>query len=264
MGRRASLSVLALALASACPGSDEPGGLSAVLITLDTTRDDAVGAPGVTPHLDALARDGVRFERAYTVAPLTLPAHASMLTGLVPLRHGLRVNGAGALPLAASTLAEHAAAAGLRTGAIIGAVVLDGAFGLDQGFETYDVPPHGRQQRDTHFAMRTGAEVVELALAWLDEGDPRAPFFLWVHLWDPHAPYDAPAELAGRFPEHPYLDEVAAADAAVGTLIAGLTARGLMERTAILVVGDHGEAFGEHGELTHGTYCATRPRCTYR
>lgn len=253
LSMRRALVVTALSFVAGC-GGEAPRSrpLSALLVTFDTTRADALGCygnpAGATPHLDALAAEGVRYERAHTVAPLTLPAHTSMMTGLWPPRHGVRDNGLRPLPRAAVTLAERARAAGLSTAAFLGSVVLDPAFGLDQGFERYDAPPRSSARR----AERRGHEVVRRALAWLDELPSGARFLLWVHLFDPHDPYDAQPTYAAQVGGHPYLAEVAAADDAFGQLMAGLGERS--SRTVVLALGDHGEALGQHGEPTHGSF----------
>ncbi|MFT5288357.1 MAG: choline-sulfatase [Planctomycetota bacterium] len=239
-------------------GSSDRTQWSALLVTLDTTRADALssfgGVEGLTPHLDQLAAGGIVFERAYTTAPLTLPAHASIMTGLTPPRHGLRVNGASKLPAAGQTLAELAREGGLATAAFVSAVVLDSAFGLDQGFQVYDLPAHSLVQSDSHFSDRSGVAVVQAANAWLREHDPKQRFFLWVHLWDPHGPWNPPAEMRALAPEDDtgYLGDVALADQAFGQLMEGLRATGHLENTVIAVVADHGEAFWEHGEYSHG------------
>lgn len=252
--RRAA--ALLVALASGC-GADVPP--SAILITIDTMRADALGATrgaGVTPHLDRLARESTLFESAYATAPITLPSHASMLTGLYPPRHTLRDNGLWALPGSASTLAEQARAAGLATAAFLGAVVLDRAFGLDQGFDRYDVPEHGAQA-SSQAAERSADEVVLAALGWLQGDRPRGRgFFLWLHVFDPHAPYlPPPAFRQGALAQSPYLGEVAHVDAALGRFLDALRAEGLLASTTVLVVGDHGESLGEQGLQGHGTHC---------
>ncbi len=241
-------------LASACSSSSNTGPTSALLITLDTTRNDAL-LPSLTPHLEALSQDGVRFDRAYTTVPLTLPSHASMLSGLYPLRHGLRNNGAQRLSEDAETLAEIAQASGFQTAAFISSAVLDGAFGLNQGFSVYDSPRINVQQASTHYPERLGSEIVPRAIEWLKQRDPNRPYFLWVHIWDPHGPYEPPEEFRDVAPQHPYLGEIAAADKAVGTLLGYLKEQGLYEETTVMVVADHGEAFWEHGEFSHGSYC---------
>lgn len=229
-------------------------GHNLLLVTIDTLRADHVGAwgcPGAeTPNLDRLAREGARFAQAGSPAPLTLPAHASMLSGRLPPHHGLRLNGVGRFPEKTETLASRLQTAGYRTGAFVAAFVLDRRFGLDRGFEHYDddIP------RDTQAGLeaeRPGSQVVDRALAWLTSGDQR-PFFIWVHLYEPHAPYLPPEPFAARLAGRPYDGEIAAADAQLGRLLAALDSGGQAERTVVAVAGDHGEALGEHGELTHG------------
>jgi arylsulfatase A-like enzyme len=187
--------LLAVGLAAACSGRGDAGRPeqhSVLLVTLDTTRADALSCygerAGTTPEIDALAREGVLYERAFTSAPITLTAHASMLTGLAPPRHGLRDNGLAALDPAAHTLAEAARAAGIQTAAFVGAIVLDRALGLDQGFDVYDGPP-ARRSASGHPAERPARAVIDAALAWLDGRDRARPFLLWVHLYDAHHPY---------------------------------------------------------------------------
>ena len=230
---------------------------SALLITLDTTRADALtcyGAPaGMTPALDRLAAEGVRFEAAYTVTPLTLPSHASMLTGLYPPRHTVRNNSMGAVPEAAESLAELARASGRQTAAFIAAVVLDEAFGLDQGFDTYDTPKRTIHSDTIDYVERPGSEVVDAAIRWIGGRDKARPFFLWVHLFDPHGPHEPPPRFRGH--GSAYQGEVAAADHEVGRLIETLRQDGALDSTTVLVVGDHGEGLGDHGEVSHGTYC---------
>ncbi len=252
------LALLAGAVLAACSGSDAPAE-GAILITLDTTRADALGcyggSPQVTPHLDALAKECVLYENARTVAPLTLPAHASMLTGLLPPRHGLHDNGIAVLPAAASTLAELAGARGVATAAVVSATVLDRAFGLDQGFESWQQPEPPATPLATRFGEFRAQEAVELARRWLSRRERGKPFFLWLHLFDPHVPYEPPAAFLRQAGGHPYLGEVAAMDAALGDFLAPLRADGTLDRTLLIVVADHGESLGEHGEPTHGALC---------
>ncbi len=232
--------------------------LNVLLITLDTTRADRLGCYGYslarTPVLDRLAREGVVFERAYAPVPLTLPSHASMLTGLYPPEHGLRNNGKAALPLGLPTLATELQAAGYETGAFVAAFVLDRKFGLQRGFARYDADLslsdpslHG------HHQYRDGSLVIDAALRWLR---PRSrsgkPFFCWVHLFDPHFPY-LPREdrFGNEFADRPYDAELAYVDEQLDRLISTLEESGALDDTVIVVVGDHGESLGEHGELTH-------------
>ncbi len=245
-----------------------PGGgpWNLVLVTLDTVRADHVGCYGAaaaeTPSLDRLAREGVRFAWASSAVPLTLPSHSTILSGLLPPHHGVRNNGAGRFPEGMPTLATDLAAAGYRTAAFVGAFVLDHRFGLARGFATYD----DAMERDASGgvpddAERRGDAVVDRALAWLGALPPAGsaagavaarPFFLWVHLYDAHAPYDPPPPFRERHAGHPYDGEIAFADAQLGRLLAALDSMGLASRTIVAATADHGEALGDHGELTHG------------
>jgi arylsulfatase A-like enzyme len=229
------------------------------LITLDTTRFDALGTNGSgvrsTPVLDELALESLSFDACRTVAPLTLPSHASMMTGLYPPRHGIRDNGYAALSDDAVTLAERVREAGLRTAAFISAVVLDRRFGLDQGFETYAQPERPEEEVSHVYAERPARDVVREAIQWLNGLDPEEPFFAWVHLFDPHAPYRPAPEFAAQAGGDLYLGEVAATDHAVGELIAALTTQGRLDSTIIVVTADHGEDRMDHGEPTHASYC---------
>jgi len=243
---------------SGCDGGSV-GPSSALLVTLDTTRADAVGcygnSAGASPAIDRMAREGTVYLSAYTVTPLTLPSHASMLTGLTPPRHSVRENGLWPLPGAARTLAELAAEEGIQTAAFVAARVLDGAFGLAQGFDTYDGPPPPGRQATSHYAERPAAEVVDRALAWLGERERSRPFFVWVHVFEPHSPYAPPADVRERFPDAPYLGEVFTADRELGRLFDALREDGSLDGTFVCIVGDHGEAFGEHGAYSHGPFC---------
>lgn len=230
--------------------------LSVVLVTLDTLRADRLGAYGYaqaeTPHLDRLAGLGQRFDQAMAAAPLTLPSHATLLSGRLPQHHGLRLNGAGTLPPELPTLASVLGAAGFRTGAFVGAFVLDRRFGLARGFEVYDDEiPRDPTRPEGLEAERPGHAVVDAATAWLAQADPR-PFFLWVHLFDAHAPYEPPEPYRGRHLDQPYDGEVAELDHQVGRLLEALGRTSQAERTIVAVVADHGEGLGDHGELTHG------------
>ena len=246
---------LLTALGACSRGDSRP--LNGLLITLDTTRADALGVyggpPGVTPGLDALAREGTTFAAARTVCPLTLPAHASMLTGLFPPRHGVRTGGLTALPASAQTLAESARAAGFDTAAIVAAPVLGRVFGLAQGFDTWDQPLRGAT-RPGELGARSAGEVIDAAERWLRERSHTRPFLLWVHLFDPHRPWAAAPGFLEQARGDPYLAQVARVDAAVERLLAVLDRLGLLDRTAIVVAGDHGEGNGDHGERAHGYF----------
>ncbi|HEY3569253.1 MAG TPA: sulfatase-like hydrolase/transferase [Thermoanaerobaculia bacterium] len=255
LARSALLALLILGTFG-CSRERAPRHPSLVLVTLDTVRADHLGCYGdrqaITPWLDRLAAEGARFTDVSSAVPLTLPSHTSLLTGLLPPHHGLRNNGAGALRPGTTTLATLLAGAGYRTGAFIGAFVLDHRFGLNQGFEVYD----DEIERDPNadFALeaeRPGREVVDRALAWLEKDDGR-PFFLWVHLYDAHAPYTPPPAWGSRHPGRPYDGEISEVDEQVGRILEALKRRGLDGTTAVAVAADHGEGLGEHGELTHG------------
>jgi arylsulfatase A-like enzyme len=241
-----------LALA-ACSGGERPR--SILIVTLDTTRADRLGCYGrngaETPVLDGLAARGARFERAYTTAPITLPAHASLLTGATPPHHGLRDNGIRALDPGVVTLAEVARAAGLRTGAFVSGFPLDSLFGLEQGFETYSDDFGAAPDGGTRMQERRGGETVAAARAWLATLAADESFFLWVHLFDAHEPYQAPSEFAQRFPSDPYQAEIAYQDSVLGELLGALEAGGRSADTLVVVTADHGEGLGEHGEETH-------------
>jgi arylsulfatase A-like enzyme len=224
-----------------------------VLVTLDTLRADHVGSYGAsqahTPNLDTIARDGVRFDAAIAPTPLTLPSHASLMTGLDPPEHGVRHNTIGGLGSGIPTLAEHFRASGHATAAFVGALVLDRRFGLDRGFDVYDDAMAGRVSSTVGFAERPADRVVDAALAWLDGAPER--FFLWVHFYDPHASYRPPPGFAAAFASRPYAGEIAFADAQLGRLLAELRGRWPEGGTLLLATSDHGESLGEHGEPTH-------------
>ena len=233
-----------------------PTSLNLVLLTLDTLRADRLGCYGFagvkTPHIDALAAEGVLFEQATATVPLTLPSHASILTGLIPPRHGVRDNGGFFLEEGAVTLAERMQEAGYATGAFVGAWVLDSRWGLGQGFDHYsdrfDLSKFKVVNLGT--VQKTGDEVMDLALDWLETvKDER--FFAWVHLYDPHTPYEPPAPFDERYPGQPYLGEVAYTDQVIGRLVSGLKEKGAWESTVFVLVADHGESLGEHGERAH-------------
>src|SRR5437763_4809940 len=237
--------------------------LNVLLITIDTLRADRVGA-GVAPGLDRLAASSVRFTSARTAAPLTLPAHTTLHTGLLPPEHGVRENGAGALAGSHRTIAALLKASGYRTAAFVGAFVLDRRFGLAQGFDTYDDQiPRDPRATERLEAERPASVVIDRALAWFNQQSNRqsnqqssiniqhSPFFVWVHLYDPHAPYTPPPEFAARA-KSPYDGEVAYADAELARLFSALRIAGVLDRTLVVVAGDHGEGLGDHAERTHG------------
>ena len=227
-----------------------------LLITLDTTRADRLGSYGYekarTPRLDRLAREGVRFARAYAPAPLTLPAHCSIMTGLDPVAHGVRNNGR-SLPAGIKTLAEILKGKGYSTAAFVSAFSVDSRFGLDRGFDVYDDTFRPDLPFKTLNAERRAEETLARFSHWLDRG-VAGRFFGWVHFYDPHWPYDPPAPFKEEFADRPYDGEIAYMDRAVGTLLDRLAEKGLLEKTIVVVAGDHGEGLGDKVEIGHGIF----------
>jgi choline-sulfatase len=248
------LNALVLAAAVATPAP--PSRLSLVLVTLDTFRADHVGIERdgrpLTPTLDELTRRGMRFTRALAPAPLTLPAHCSLMTGLNPPDHGVRDNGASSLPEDVPTLASVLARRGFATAAFVGSRVLDHRFGLARGFELYDDRMTAEEVGEQGYPERRASVVTDAALAWAAQRRLEQPFFLWVHYYDAHAPYDPPHRAPGASAAGRYAGEVSYVDAELGRLLRGLsTGSG---RLVIAAVGDHGEMLGEHGEKEHGIF----------
>jgi arylsulfatase A-like enzyme/Tfp pilus assembly protein PilF len=223
-----------------------------LLITIDTVRADRIGAYGHkaarTPVIDQLAREGVKFTDATAHAPLTYPSHVAILTGRYPGAFGVRLNGMTPLPDSAVTIAERMRSAGYRTGAVIGSVIVDRSSGLSQGFDEYDDGIAGTRGAMVALAalQRSAEQVTRIASNWIAK--QRAPWFLWVHYYDPHLPYAAPPRRGA--PADPYDAEIAYVDEQLGVLFRGLD----RSRTAIVLTGDHGEALGEHGEDDHGYF----------
>lgn len=252
------MSALILAAVPAC---GRPAPRAILLVTFDTTRPDHLGAYGYrladTPAFDALAQAGARFAAAGSTAPITLPSHTSMLTGLLPPAHGVRDNGAFALSEDAVTLAEHLSAQGYATAAFVSALVLDGRYGLDQGFDAYEDDLSGEPSAPLFMVKdRTAAHTADAALAWLSAWRPTAQHpnaFVWVHFYDPHQPYEVAAVDAVRFPS-PYDAEIAAADDGLARVVDAVRARFGADNALVAVTADHGESLGEHGERTHALF----------
>jgi arylsulfatase A-like enzyme/Tfp pilus assembly protein PilF len=233
--------------------------LNVVLITIDTLRADHVGCYGYkqikTPNIDGLAADGVRFERAFAVVPVTLPSHTSMLTGTYPMLSGMHDFSGNKLSPLQPTLASVLKQAGYQTGAVVASAVLDSRFGLNQGFDFYyDHFDFSRLDESNLDEMeRPGNVVADVTLDWLAKNSQKK-FFLWMHLYDPHFPYHPPEPYSGEYAAQPYDGEIAFADEQVGRLLRFLKEKGIYQNTIIVLCGDHGESLGEHGEKTHGFF----------
>ena len=244
-------SLLLASATLAAPAAVAPAAApNVLLVTIDTLRADHVGAYGYaaaqTPTIDRLAREGVRLEDAVVQVPQTRPSHACIMTGRLPYEHGIRDNYSPPLPAALPTLATVLGGRGWDTAGFVGAYPVSRPSGLDHGFAHYDDPFAGGDSTTREARTeRRAQEVVDHALAWLARPRSR-PFLAWVHLFDPHAPYEAPAPYGTRFARHPYDGEVAYADAQVGRLLDALRALGLEERTLVVFAADHGEDLHEH------------------
>jgi arylsulfatase A-like enzyme len=258
------LAIAALSALIALAGCARAPRFNLLFVTFDTTRADHIGCYGHaaarTPTVDRLAREGVRFARAYTAVPITLPSHSTMFTGKYPPRTGVRDNGMFVLPAEQTTLAEVLKARGYATAAAIGGFPLLRKFGLDQGFDLYDdrleVEYEDAQARRAvrksrlYFDERRAGRVNEAVRDWLERNASR-PFFLWVHYFDAHQPQEPPPPYDQLFANAPYDGEIAYADESLGGLIAHLERLGAYERTLVVFLSDHGEGLGEHRELTH-------------
>jgi choline-sulfatase len=256
--------VLAVLAAGALPGCRRAEAQAAarevrdvVLVTIDTCRADAVGfggnTRGTTPHLDAVAADGLVFSYAHAQNVLTLPSHVNILTGLYPFQHGVRDNTGFRLEDRFATAATILRDKGYATGAFVAAFPLDSRYGLTRGFDVYDML-YRQSEDSTDFRIQQspGPAVVSAALDWYRKQSDR-PRFLWVHLYDPHAPYDPPPEFRKQFADDLYLGDVAFADAALAPLLDAVRAADAPS-TLLVVTADHGESRGEHGEETHGLF----------
>jgi len=254
-----------LALSAGCRRGGEAGGpvgtfprAPVVLISIDTLRSDHLPAYGYrqveTPALDAFRKDAILFERAYSHTPLTLPSHLSMLTGRLPTEHGVRDNvgykyDGGRLPNLPAVLRG----AGYATGAAVSAYVLRPDTGMSHGFDVYDagIPVHFNDALG--LSQRPGGQTADAALAW-ERTVSSKPFFLFLHLYEPHSPYAPPEPFASRYAGRPYDGEIATADSIVGRVLDELKAQGVYDKAVILLLSDHGEGLGEHGEQEHGIF----------
>ncbi len=228
---------------------------NALLITVDTLRADRLecyGNPSIkTPAINQLAAEGILFQQTITPVPLTLPAHCSILTGLYPSATGVRDQAGFTLSSAHTTLAEHFKAAGYETGAFVGASVLNRTGGLAQGFDVYSDLSKATESGAS--AERRGDAVINEALEWMTVPD-RKPFFAWIHLFDPHTPYDPPEPYRRQYQDRSYDGEVAYVDSLLGILFTAMELRDLQRNTVVVFTSDHGESLGEHGEKTHGFF----------
>jgi arylsulfatase A-like enzyme len=253
----AVLALAALLAVAACSGgAPRPEArLNVLLITIDTLRADRVGGYGgpavPTPAIDGLAGRGALFLRAFAHSPQTLPSHASILIGTTPLAHGVHDNIDFVVGPRNVTLAELLKARGYATAAFVSASVLDSRFGLDQGFDVYDDAFLAPGAPKTSPAEQKAETTVEKALSWLGSAGG-GPWFLWIHIWDPHTEYAPPEPFATQYRDRPYDGEVAYADFALGRLFQAIEASGAAERTLTVLTADHGEGLGDHGERTHG------------
>jgi len=236
-----------------------------LLVTIDTVRADHIGAygatTGATPTLDRLAREGVRFADATSQAPLTGPAHAAILTGQYPARLGVRDNASTPIPSGTATLASMLKGRGYRTGGFVGAFILGREYGFAQGFDTFDATFAKFSTGMKLQAQRRAGEVTDAALRWLGSSNPQSavrnpqsPWFAWVHYYDAHAPYEPPSTFRTRFAKSPYDGEIAYVDSNIARLITALEQSGQLDRTLIVVLADHGEGLGDHGEQEHGLF----------
>jgi arylsulfatase A-like enzyme/Flp pilus assembly protein TadD len=237
-----------------------PRALNVILITLDTLRSDRLSCYGSdivdTPNIDAFAAEGVRFTNAASTVPFTLPAHSSIMTGLYPPGHGVRENVGYVLDERSPTLAELLGRGGWATAGFVSAFVLDHRWGIGRGFDHY-VDGFALREMETAnlgSVQRDGAETLAAAVSWLDERPADRPFFLWLHLYDPHEPYTPPEPFKSEYPERPYDAEVAYTDSLVGTFRRALDERGLLDDSLVIITSDHGEGLGDHGETFHGYY----------
>jgi arylsulfatase A-like enzyme/Flp pilus assembly protein TadD len=248
--------LISSAFATKAPVSQPP---NVIVITIDTLRPDHLGCYGNkqirTPNIDGLASDGVRFERAYTAVPVTLPSHTVIFTGTYPVFNGMHDFAGNKLGPAQPTLAAVLKDEGYATGAVVASAVLDSRFGLNRGFDFYyDHFDFNRLEESNIEEMeRPGNVVADVTLDWLKQNYQKK-FFLWMHLYDPHYPYHPPSPFNAEYKDRPYDGEIAFADQQVGRLIEFLKEKGIYKNTLIVLSGDHGESLGEHGEKTHGFF----------
>lgn len=230
--------------------------LNLLLITIDTLRPDRLSCYNSTlvktPQIDSLAAKGVLFERAFAHDPMTLPSHVNIFLGMTSLAHGVNENSKSVVAAEFETLAELLNSEGYATGAFVGAFPLDSRFGLNQGFDVYDDYYPSRPSPGEAYSERPAEKTIQAAIDWLSL--QKGKWFCWVHIWDPHFPYTAPEPFGSQYKEDPYSGEVAYVDQELGKLLDKVKNTGWFEQTLIILTGDHGEALGEHGELTHSYF----------
>jgi arylsulfatase A-like enzyme/Flp pilus assembly protein TadD len=249
-----------VSLAAQKPGNQPKSNV--ILVTIDTLRADHLGCYGnkaiTTPHIDKLASEGARFTTVVAQVPQTLPSHCSILTGTYPMFHKVRDNIGYRLDDSKTTLPEILKAHGYRTGAFVGSYVLDSRFGLGQGFDTYYDHFNPEKNKDGFLKLeqleRRGEEVMHQAIQWIDGTSPDTPFFAWIHLYDPHDPYDPPHPFKAQYKSRLYDGEIAYVDEQTGRLVSFLNTKHLYDKTLIVFTSDHGESFGEHREFKHGYF----------
>lgn len=262
-GLALSLMLIFVTAAIAAQKLPRPSALQArpnvIFITVDTLRADHLGCYGAamakTPTTDALARDGLLFEHASSQVPLTWPSHAAMLTGMYPFQNGVQDFTGQPLSPQLRSIAQAFKAAGYATGAVVSSFVLDRSWGLARGFDFYDDAFSAKtfQERDIGLVDRRAAASVSHAITWLDKTHAR-PFFLWLHLYDPHSPYDPPEPYRTEYKNHPYDGEIAYADHELGRLLGWLRTNKIYDSSLIVFASDHGESLGDHGENEHGFF----------
>jgi arylsulfatase A-like enzyme/Tfp pilus assembly protein PilF len=238
----------------------EQRNLNVILVTLDTLRSDRISSYGSnlvdTPNIDSFASEGVLFSNAASTVPFTLPAHSSILTGLYPPGHGVRENVGYTLDPSIPTLAEVLSDGGWTTAGFVSAFVLDGRWGIDRGFDHYfdDFNLADFETANLSSVQRSGDVTIAEAVRWLDGRPEDAPFFLWLHLYDPHDPYTPPEPFKSQYPGRPYDGEVAYTDSLIGDFRRALEERGLLSSSLVILTADHGEGLGDHGEGQHGFF----------
>jgi arylsulfatase A-like enzyme/Flp pilus assembly protein TadD len=254
--RVAGLVVASWLAISVCAAGAAGADTNVLLVTIDTLRTDRLSCYGPghaqTPQIDGLAARGVLFERAYAHDPETLPSHTNILLGMTSLAHGVCENSKSIVAPEFLTLAEFLKSRGYATGAFVSGFPLDSRFGLDQGFDVYDDHYPAKALPGRLFSERRAEKTVSAALQWLSL--TKGKWFCWVHLWDPHDPYAPPEPYLTQYADDPYAGEVAYVDAQLGLLFGELEKRQLIDKTLIILTGDHGESFGEHGETFHGYF----------